>query len=91
MTDEQLAAIRNRIEAATKGPWGIPPRRSNSTKFWLQPYKDRGDWQWTYRGFITCFFERDAEFIAHAREDIPALLGEIERLRKLAYPSESST
>lgn len=33
----------------------------------------------TYGGVLV---EADAEFIAHAREDIPKLLAEVERLRK---------
>ncbi len=82
MTD--LDAIRARAEAATEGPWHINP--DNGTHIirtrngdlaaqagWTEP-REQG--------------LRNAAFIAHAREDIPALLAlideqqaEIERLR----------
>lgn len=72
------------MDAATPGPWGIPPARNNATKFWLQPYKERGDWaDGSWRGFVTCDFERDAEFIAHARRDMQTLLDEVARLRSV--------
>ncbi len=78
-TDDELAAMRARVDAATPGPWGIPPARSNATKFWLQPKNKDGDWTW--RGFVTCDFKQDAEFIAAARRDMQTLLDEVERLR----------
>lgn len=82
MTDKELAEIKARAIAAHEGPWGIPPARSNATRFWLQPYKERGDWSnQSWRGFIRCDFKEDAIFVAHAREDIPALLATIEYLR----------
>lgn len=92
---ERLAEIKARAEAAHEGPWGIPPARSNATKFWLQPYKQHGDWSHpSWRGFITCDFKEDAEFVAHAREDIPTLIAAIEsmqaeneRLRHMLGPS----
>lgn len=67
ITDEELAAIRERAEKATEGPWECvkspfikTPKRSfviNGTAY------------------------DDTIFIAHAREDIPKLLAEIEYLR----------
>lgn len=46
-------------------------------------------WEFLKRG-ITCFcggpVDGDAAFIAHAREDIPALLEEIDRLRAALTP-----
>lgn len=79
MTDEQLAAIRARCEAATEGPWTV--RQYGSPTLgggeFISGYGVVGPFQ---RG--EQFDSRaDAAFIAHARTDIPALLAEVERLR----------
>jgi hypothetical protein len=65
-----LEAIRRRCEAATPGPWSVEE-----------------DWTAEVRspsGLIAkVIYPRhllDAEFIAAAREDVPALLAEVERL-----------
>ena len=73
LTEEQLAAIKARAEAATPGAWGIE-------------HVERRIWAGNER---VCFLfgqdrrqnENNGVFIAHAREDVPALLAEIERLR----------
>lgn len=62
MTDEQLAAIRARANAATPGPW---------TSYEKNP---------TDEYYASCF-PADEEFIGHSRDDVPALLDEVERLR----------
>ena len=74
MTPEQLAAIEARVNAATPGSWEIvsPHLASLADAF---VYGDDG------RTFVaTTSGIADAEFIAHAREDVPAL---IDRVRKL--------
>lgn len=69
MTKQELDAIRERCEAAPQGPWS-----------------NIGDWaiiQGTdpnHGNLIGSVNKEGAEFIAHAREDIPALLAEIERI-----------
>lgn len=93
MTDtEQLAQIRARADAATKGPWYL--RLTDET------YRDRPAHYYIaseVRGIVDvrpddAFYvattqrgnaqaRADAEFIAHAREDVATLLAEIERLR----------
>lgn len=73
LTEEQLAAIKARAEAATPGAWGIE-------------HVERRIWAGNER---VCFLfgqdrrqnENNGVFIAHAREDVPALLAEVERLR----------
>jgi len=78
MTPEELAAIRARAEAATPGPWrGVPGR-------YILP----DDWNHRYTAHQViegCIYNPNAEndhaFIAHAREDIPALVAEVERLQ----------
>lgn len=73
LTEEQLAAIKARAEAATPGPWqrftpyGIGVESGNG------PVPLKVAW---------AAQENDAAFISAAREDVPALLEEVERLRK---------
>lgn len=77
LTDEELQAIRERVEKATAGPWQIGKQSPNGLN-------NVG----TMDGLLTAQTtdESNASFIAHAREDIPKLLAEIERLRgRLEY------
>jgi len=81
MTDEQLAAIRARCEAATPGPWNwgrddVPNRPDiyHLTATWITECENYPD--------VTVAVP-DLDFIARARQDVPALLAEVERLRGL--------
>lgn len=69
MTDEDLQAIRMRAEAATPGPWV----KDNDSPIVRGPemilYDEGGH------------SDPDADFIAAARTDVPALLAEVDRLR----------
>lgn len=84
MTDTQpaptvpdLDAIRARVEAATPGPWFAWSRGVG----WLIGLDPDAN-QCIPGGFRTDIArEADAEFIAHARTDVPALLAEVEQLR----------
>lgn len=76
MTDEELSEIDARAEAATPGPW-VPDYESGH----VYPGKERG--------CIVCTLDdpcvrntenNDLAFIAHAREDVPALVTEVRRL-----------
>lgn len=88
MTDpvEQLAAIKERVEKATLGPWTFE-HEAYGDEWWFggdseggQVVLSRGERTqiqenaMVYGGSDTA----DAEFIAHAREDIPLLLATIE-------------
>jgi hypothetical protein len=74
MTGEELAAIRERAESATQGPWEQPAYPVGDMVYRLT---DRSP-----DGLIAkCERPTDADFIAHARTDIPALLAELDRLR----------
>jgi len=87
MKDEELKAIRDRLEKTSDGPWFVR-RIPNS-------YDSLAGDRHTHpcvRGFRVprrlynlawqqC--EADAEFMAEARQDIPALLGEVDRLRTM--------
>lgn len=72
LTNEELQAIRGRAEKATEGPWRIGKQSPNGLN-------NIG----TVGGLLTAQTtnEANAAFIAHARQDIPKLLAEIERLR----------
>lgn len=71
-------AIRERAKAATKGPWEQHPV---SQRIVLRP----GSAIEGRSPFEIGELERiaDAEFIAHARTDIPALLAELERAEQV--------
>lgn len=78
ITNEDLKAIRERAEKATSGPW--------RTEWGHDEFRSRKKVVGT-RIICGMQFElhmpipNDAEFIAHARTDVPALLDEIERLK----------
>lgn len=70
MNQEQLNAIKERVAKATFGPWEYDN-------------EERGIWNsggFNYLGTVT-LSHIDAEFIANAREDVPALVAEVERLQ----------
>lgn len=75
-------AIKARVEAATRGPWVSP---------WDDPDPDAaalrtedglevvGVLQYDAHPYLAVL-AADADFIAHAREDVPKLIAEVERL-----------
>jgi hypothetical protein len=70
LSDQQLAEIAARAAAATKGPWSLNGKcASNLRDNTSRPV-----------GELICG-DADQDFIVHAREDVPALLAEIDRLR----------
>lgn len=94
MREEELAEIRARCEAATPGPWksedgwGVGLRYGRNAR----AYHAAGARGWPV--LFRCQSENDmsaqlsksqrqanCDFVARAREDVPALLKEIERLR----------
>ena len=83
VTPEELAEIRARAEAATPGPWTVDEGPALADPL----LEGEGDWYrqiegWTNTGWEwLCLSPEDAAFIAHAREDIPALVAEVERLQ----------
>lgn len=87
MTSEQLKSIKEREEKATPGPWtleeGIIEKRITA------PYPQGMIPHETlpYVVFVPgcAMYSEDMDFIVHAREDIPGLIADVERLRmKLA-------
>ncbi len=70
MTDEELAVIRARCDAADAGPWQA---YSLGREVWAVPDN---------RLLVEdCYTAENATFIAAARSDVPALLDEIASLR----------
>lgn len=98
MTDEALQAIKERLNAATLGPWkceGIPydgstdPIIFSETVTYSDQFYAKGKGvyiaQTVYDMQSTTIehnIDADTEFIAHAPADIAALLAEVERLRE---------
>lgn len=73
ITPEQLAEWRSRAEAATPGPWAVHVRRIDMdgvrTEDGVSLVVDAVE------------YDPDAPFIAVAREAVPALIAEVERLQ----------
>ena len=82
MSPADLAAMRVRSEKASKGPWVAVRGRSGRYC----------DWEVTgplHGAAGTLAFQSDAEFIAAARDDVPRLLDELNRLRTRVDELES--
>ena len=90
-TPERIREARERCERATPGPWVHSPPGVDephvSTKIgsdgervnWLASPRSAPSKRW-----------HDAAFIAHAREDLPAALAEIERLNRLVVATANA-
>ena len=78
MTKEELAEIRERVELTPIGKWWWTPSS-------LEGNENEAQLLWVARDLHDNLYigaqEEVAEFIPHAREDIPKLLDEIERLQ----------
>jgi hypothetical protein len=97
MNDEQLREIEVRTNAATPGPWEresetvfsvvAAPMMDLGDGTWLyrrpaQTYGRRSLNDICVEEHWVCATAADLEFIVHAREDVPALVAEIRRLRE---------
>ncbi|MEK5323319.1 hypothetical protein [Aeribacillus sp. FSL M8-0254] len=71
LTQAELNEIKERAEKATSCPWQVASTTDGEYII------DCDEW------VVAATFERkeDAYFVAHAREDIPRLVAEVERLR----------
>ena len=76
LSDERLLDIKRRCENATPGPWKsyVEAREKISGSSFIQTSGEDI--------YLTGATTEDQDFIAHARQDIPDLLAEIERIRK---------
>jgi len=81
-TDERLNDIRSRCEAATEGPWksyieGRDHVAGDTFILTRIGSSDEGEF------YLSGASDADHDFIAKARQDIPALLQEVRRLRSM--------
>jgi hypothetical protein len=78
-----IAAIRARVEAATPPSWGweIDSKWHRYIRLWSDRHAD--DVLTVDRDEYLEITEADADFIRFAREDVPALLAECDRLRDI--------
>lgn len=86
MTEAELAAIEERANAATPGPWVAEPARgkwSDGETHCAGIHVAGESWNEivTTDGGVYGPNWPDAQFIAAARSDIPALVAEVKRLR----------
>jgi hypothetical protein len=86
LSEERLAEIRARLENATPGPWEW--EGTDGSLSLLKAGEDRMvlavsrcDSCWKSQGRCWHPVDEDAVFIAHAPEDLAALLAEVDRLR----------
>jgi hypothetical protein len=79
MSDEQLQEIEARANAARQGPWG----QIVMTQQWYPELESYGMPNLALLCFPESYelTEADQEFIAAAREDVPALVAEVRRLK----------
>jgi hypothetical protein len=76
LNDDEIAAIKERYEQTTPGPWRsyVEARETFSgSSFIMTGGEDM---------YLTGASVADQDFIAHARQDIPRLVAEVERLKK---------
>lgn len=93
MKQEQLQAIRERCEKATPGPWFVAEEGFGKKSC---PTVYAAGKELRYIAFCDDKFNfeqmtdnlANAKFIAHAREDVPALLAEVERLQEALDKAE---
>lgn len=85
ITDAELAAMKARVEATTPGPWRsiFEGRDQDSGSSFIMTAGD--DIYLHSENYLGGggHFCADQDFIAHARQDMPRLLAEVERLRAL--------
>lgn len=79
-------AIRARVEKATPGPWRSEPTSNDYAILFPDGSGVALVWDWSENGEKTPEAVANADFIAHARTDIPALLAEVDRLREALKP-----
>ncbi len=86
LTDKELAEIRARCEAATGGPWRYVlearDHMSGDSFIMTGPLGDRHGDLYITKGNESGS-SADYDFIANARQDVPRLLDEVERLRTM--------
>jgi hypothetical protein len=75
MTEEELTAIENRANAATREPWVVSGTYVPTASLSAVSVYGMG------MEVAECQMPTDGAFIAAARVDVPALIAEVRRLR----------
>jgi hypothetical protein len=98
MTSEQLTAIRERCDAATNGPWEwlredadndySRKRLWNPHSSWILTARYTARRAGVTRTYVGVKNLADWDFTAHARQDVPDLLAEVERLQERCEKTE---
>lgn len=92
MTDNDLKGVEERANAATPGPWNESKDSWDGTEYSvirgpegeIVLQEPTSFSVYPSASFVTAEgMEADIAFAAHAREDVPKLIAEIRRLRKL--------
>jgi len=90
MTDERLRKIRERATKATPGPWELRKLDDGEYFKFAEDHEQVFVPAYSVRGLNTlgnyecgAMELPNANFVAHARQDVPDLIEEVERLRKL--------
>jgi hypothetical protein len=80
VSDEDIQEIKRRCAEATPDPWTsyVEGREQMSGPSFIMTQGEDI--------YLTGATTADQDFMAHARQDIPKLVAEIERLRKLQSP-----
>lgn len=77
LSEEYLAEVQARCDAAHEGPWHVD-NDSPDLNRWVTDATELLEINFGYRGNSN---QAEAAFVACARQDVPALLAEIRRLR----------
>jgi len=81
MTEQELQEIKERSEKATPGPWTYVPGElieDGADSYYEDAPNIKGPFTVDMDEYWA-LGENNADFIAHSREDVPALLAEVER------------
>ena len=79
LTPERLREIKERCERATPGPWWVDGDPGYAERSRASLGKIDGVLIWGPPGETVGGEAANAQFVAHAREDVPLLVAEIER------------
>lgn len=94
MNEQELNEIRKRTAKAVAPPWTIAPEEDGVDYLECPMCEGEGEVPYGYHingdgwdGIVQCYGFADiskpnADFVTHARTDIPKLLNEVDRLRK---------
>lgn len=88
MNAEQLAEIKERAEKATLGPWEWGEGYEQKDPGYYVASKSNG--HIVFADEDIAVRSEDVDFLLHAREDIPALVAEVERLNDEIADREQS-